>query len=284
VTPFASQFGGYNPLLQLLAQQSNPFGGFSGYNQAIPQIGNYGFNPYQPNPMAGLVPTPHPLAGLIPAINPLIAAQLAGINPAYLSSLAPQIWGGQLNPQTNPQLNPAFTNPLFQSAGNDAGYFGSSPFGTQLGQYGQQYGQYGGPLGWGNVGQSITPFNASINPLTTGPLATGVPMQPFLTPNFATQDPVAATLLAQQKLPIRPLISPQQVDPYQIGLSSLAGGTFGQTADPYSALMQGQLMPQHALNPLQQLSRGFTLANWGGSPYPLGQQSLLGQPGVPFNG
>jgi hypothetical protein len=257
LTPFAPQFSGYNPLLQFLMPQFPPIGAFSGYNPGHPQIGNYGFNPYQ------ATQTP----GLTPPINPLVAAQLAGINPTVLPQLLPQILAaasGQQWGQVSPfgqQVNPG---QLFQPMGIETSYFGQSPFAQSL----------------------------------TGGLPTQTPNYTQFSP-FAAQDPVTATLLAQQlnplaqqRLPIRPLTGQQQVDPYQIGLSGITGLMGNQSVDPYSTLAQAQLLAQCAVNPIQQMGRTYSLGNWAGSPYSMGQTSpvnqlgQLGQMGhtaVPFN-
>jgi hypothetical protein len=314
ISPFApqiAQIGGYNPLLQFLTPQLNPVGAFGGYSPVHPQIGNYGFNPYQATQTAG--PTP--------LINPLVAAQLAAINPTILPYLLQQILA-QTPPQTLPQsLNaasgpqwgqaspfgqqvnpghPGLINPLLQPIGIEASYFGQSPFGNVPGQFGP-LGQIGQPgqFGWNNVAQGLTPFQGSINPFVqspfgqslTGGLPTQTPYYNQFSP-FATQDPVTATLLAQQRLPIRPLAGQQQVDPYQLGLSGITGLMGNQSVDPYSTLAQAQLLAQCAVNPLQQMGRTYSLGNWAGSPYsmgqtspinPIGQAGPMGQTGVPFN-
>ena len=296
ISPFASQIGGYNPLLQFLTPQLNPVGAFGGYSPVHPQIGNYGFNPYQ------AIQTP----GLTPLINPLIAAQLATLNPTILPHLLPQIlaasgpqWG-QASP-FGQQVNPGLINPLLQPMGIEASYFGQSPFGNSPGQFGQP-----GQFGWNNVAQGLTPFQGSVNPFgqspvgqsLTGGLPTQIPNYTQFSP-FAAQDPVNATLLAQQlnplaqqRLPIRPLTGQLQVDPYQIGLSSITGLMSNQSVDPYSTLAQAQLLAQCAVNPIQQMGRTYSLGNWATSPYSMGQTSpvnqmgqigQIGQPGVPFN-
>lgn len=304
IPPFASQTGGYNPLLQFLASQLNPVGAFGGYSPVQPQIGNHGFNPYQSAQMFGTpIPPAHLLAGLIPAINPainpLVAAQLAAINPGILPNLLPQIWGGAFGQQSTPassfsqQIHPGLINPLFQPTGGEAGYFGQSPFVNPQGQLGPQ-GQFGQPgqFGWNNVGQGLTPFQGSVNPFgqsLTGGLSPQIPNYNQFSP-FTAQDPITATLLAQQlsqqaqqRLPIRPLTGQPQVDPYQIGLSGITGLMGSQSVDPYAALTQAQLLAQCAVNPMQQMARANTLGNWAGSPYSMGQASPINQTGVPFN-
>jgi hypothetical protein len=296
ISPFASQIGGYNPLLQFLTPQFNP-AAYGGYNPVHPQIGNYGFNPYQATQTAGQTPL----------INPLVAAQLAAINPTILPHILPQILAAASGPQwgqASPfgqQVNPGhpghsgLINPLLQPMGIETSYFGQTPFGNVPGQFVPQ-GQSGQPgqFGWNNAVQGLTPFQGSINPLGQSPvgqsLTSGLPTQ---IPNytqfspFAAQDPVTATLLAQQlnplaqqRLPIRPLTGQQQVDPYQIGLSGMTSFMGNQSVDPYSTLAQAQLLAQYGVNPIQQMGRTYSLGNWAGSPYSMGQ---MGQPGVPFN-
>jgi hypothetical protein len=299
IPPLASQIGGYNPLLPFLTPPLNAVGAFGGYSPVPPQIGGYGINPYQVNPLMGGVPisAAHLLAGLTPAIppaiNPLIAAQLAALNPIGLSNLTPQLWGQQFGQQFNPgqqfgqqfnpgqqfgqqfnpqqfgqQFNPGQINPLFQAVGNEANYFGQTPFGNQI--------------GWSNI---TSPFNAPFNPYGQAPTG-GFPGQALhnLTPSpYQTQDPYTSTLLAQQRLPIRPLAGSQQFDPYQIGLSGILGAGVNQATDLQSALAQAQLMAQCGVNPIQQMSRAYSPVNWTGSPYSMGQTAQTGQAGVPLN-
>jgi hypothetical protein len=147
-------------------------------------------------------------------------------------------------------------------------------------------GQLGGQSGWGGLGQGITPFNALANPFgqsVAGGLHAQIPSYNLIPP-FSAQDPLTATLLAQQanplaqqRLPIRPLTGGQHLDPYQIGLSGLTGSP--QATDPYSA--QAQLMAQCAGNPMQQIARSYSLGNWTGAPYPMGQPFPIGQ--APYN-
>jgi hypothetical protein len=97
-----------------------------------------------------------------------------------------------------------------------------------------------------------------------------------LNPTIST-DPIASLLsqqwnqLAQQQLPIRPLIGGQQ----GLGSQSFVPGFPSPTtqwADPYRAFIEAQLISQLANNPLYQLQRAY-----GGVP----EMSGLG---VPFGG
>lgn len=268
ISPFASQIGGYNPFF---AQQFNPMGQYPGFGNLPPQIGNYGLNPF----LSGLNP------GVNPTINPLVAAQFAAFNPGILQGLTPQIGGGQFGQLghlgVQPSLGyPGYINPLFQQIGNEGSYFGQSPF----------LGQLGGQSGWGGPGQGATPFNALANPFgqsVAGGLHAQLPNYSLNSP-FTAQDPITAALLAQQanplaqqRLPIRPLTGAQHIDPYQAGLSGLTGSP--QATDPYSA--QAQLMAQCAGSPMQQIARNYSLGNWTGAPYTMGQPFPIGQ--TPFN-
>jgi len=286
ITPLSAQIGGYNPFLPFLTSPLNTAGAFGGYGPVPPQIGGYGINPYQVNPLMGSVPisAAHLLPGLAPAtlptINSLVAAQLAAFNPIGLSNLPPQLWGQQFGQQFNPgqqfgqfgqQFGQGQINPLSQVTGNEANYFGQTPFGNQA--------------GWGSISPGGAPFNVPFNPYGQAPTG-GFPGQAFhnLTSSpYQTQDPMTSALLAQQRLPIRPLVGPQQFDPYQIGLSSLLGAGANQAIDPQSALAQAQLMAQCAVNPIQQMSRAYSPVNWTGSPYSMGQTAQIGQAGAPFN-
>jgi len=268
VNPFASQAGGYTPFF---APQFNPIGAHPGLGNLPLQAGNYGFNPF----LSGLT------QAFNPTINPLIAAQLAAFNPGVLQGLTPQTGGGQFGQLGHfgvqpAQAHPGYVNPLFQLNGIEGNYFGHSPF----------WGQLGGPSGWGGLGQGITPFNALANPFgqsVAGGLQAQIPNYNLLSP-FTVQDPLTATLLAQQanplaqqRLPIRPLTGAQHLDPYQAGLSGLTGSA--QATDPY--LAQAQLMAQCAGNPMQQIARSYSSGNWTGAPYTMGQPFPIGQ--TPYN-
>jgi hypothetical protein len=276
ITPSAAQFGGYNPFVPFPSPLPNPINAFGLNNPALSQFGSYGVHPYLAAQLAGGIPSSISplLPGLTPTINPFIAAQLAATNPAFLPQLAPQVLGGAFGLQTNPGL----TNPLFQPMSSEASYPGLTPFIN--------------PLGLGNIGQGVTPFNAPINPWGQGlPGAnfTQTPAQGWGSP-YGVQDPITSTLLAQQlnplaqsKLPIRPLTALQQVDPYQGSLSGVPGSIANPPMDPYSLLAQSQLMSQYAVNPIQQMARAYPMANWTGSPYGiggLGQTTPIGQAGT----
>src|SRR5262249_18509777 len=144
--------------------------------------------------------------------------------------------------------------PLFQHVGSEMGLLGQTPFGQPL----------------------------------TGGLHTSVPHYGQFSP-YMVQDPIAATVLAQQlnplaqqRLPIRPLTGLQQVDPFQVGLPGLTGFPISQMTDPYSALTQAQLMSQYAINPIQQMARAYTVPSWAGAPHSIGQLPPISPVGVPF--
>lgn len=279
ITPSVAQFGGYNPFVPFpspLPNTIHAFGAFGLNNPALSQFGSYGVHPYLAAQLAGGIPgsTSPLLPGLTPTINPVIAAQLAATNPTFPPQLAPHVWGSAFGLQTNPSL----TNPLFQPMSSEASYPGLSPFIN--------------PLSLGNIGQGLTPFNTPINPLGQGlPGANFAqpPTQGWGSP-YGVQDPITSTLLAQQlnplaqaKLPIRPLTALQQADPYQSSLSGVTGSIANSPMDPYSFLAQSQLMSQQAINPIQQMARAYSLANWTGSPYGIGgvgQATPIGQAGT----
>lgn len=266
----APQFGGYNPLAPF--QAALP--AFGLHHPALAQFGGYGINPQQFAQLPGIIPgLISPLQGLTPGINPLLAQQLATLHPALSSQLTPQVWSGSFGLQTNPGLS----NPFFQPMGGDPSSFGGAPFIS--------------PLGLGNVGQGVTPFNTSINPFTQGvPGAsfTQSPLQSWGSPY--AQDPLSSALLAQQlnplaqqRLPIRPLTALQQADPYQVGLPGLTGSITNPVIDPYTAVAQAQLLAQTGINPMQQMARTYPMTHWLGLPYALGQTTPIGQMGALYN-
>jgi hypothetical protein len=113
----------------------------------------------------------------------------------------------------------------------------------------------------------------------------------YTNPALAT-DPVVSLVLAQQlnplaqqQLPIRPLISAQQFDPSQVSLPGIAGAIAGQVTDPYSTFVQAQLIPQLAASPFQQMHRAYTGAPWitgVGVPSPIGPVLPSAQVGIPL--
>jgi hypothetical protein len=181
--------------------------GFGGINPMVTHLAP----PYSNNPLAapnGIGANPYTL-GQIPYVHPLLIAQLQTTNPTLLPLLTQHPAIGQ-NPYGS------WGNPFTQ---------GGSPV-LQQG-WGQQFG--------GGIGQFGSPFSLHTFPqqgfgypaLQQG-LGWGAPT-PLNNP-FLGVDPITAAMIAQQscqpaqsQLPIRPLISPQQPDPFQMAV--LNGGT-----------------------------------------------------------
>ncbi|HSE98221.1 MAG TPA: hypothetical protein VLD57_08165, partial [Blastocatellia bacterium] len=105
-------------------------------------------------------------------------------------------------------------------------------------------------------------------------------------------DPIVGALVSQQlnpfayqQPPIRSLIGPQQQIPFQLGAAGGFGQVAGQGIDPYSALVQAQLMSQFAANPYQHMLRTFTGSPWAigaGLSHLTGQVPPFAQTGLPF--
>jgi hypothetical protein len=136
-------------------------------------------------------------------------------------------------------------NPASQLLGGEANYLGLSPFSSQF--------------GW----STVSPY---------------VAQEPIVNTLLAQQ----LNPLAQQRLPIRSLVNPQQIDPYQAGVAGVPGAVINQAIDPYSLLAQAQFVPQLGAIPIQQIGRAFTSANWFVPPYSMGQTFPIAQVGVPF--
>jgi hypothetical protein len=178
----------------------------------IAALGGIGVNPYMP--------------GQSQHVNPLLVAQLAATNPALLPLLAQHSAIGQ---------SPYGIQSLLQ---------------PQLGQTGSPFQQFG-PFGAG-IGQWGNPFSQGISPLLQqwgAPTFFGspVPGVDLITGALIAQQPF---ILAQSQLPIRPLITPQQPDPFQ--MTALIGAMTGQATDPYSVLTQPGLTSPLGVNPIQQ--------------------------------
>jgi hypothetical protein len=254
ISPFGSPFGmggglgGINPIV---SQMMNPYavsplasqGGFGGAPFA-PHLGQLGVGI---NPISQLL-SPFAGVGQTAGIHPLIVAQLAATNPALLPYLAQQTGVG--------------ISPIHQQFGQQygAGQFGS-PFGVGLSPFGQQGVQpFGSPFGQQGIG---SPWQQIGQPFGVGQQGSQLWQQglgtvnPLLSSSFT--DPVTSALLSQQfsplaqnQLPIRPLINPLlQSDPYQaFGVGTI--GAMGQGVDPYSVLSQWSAPSPMGINSLQQ--------------------------------
>jgi len=176
--------------------------GFGGINPMIPQLAT----PYAGNPIAalnGIGVNPY-ASGQTQYVHPLLLAQLQTTNPALLplltqpSAIAQSpygVWGNPYSQGISPILQQGWGQPF----GNGIGQFGG-PLSLQT--FPQQ--AFGYPamqpgFGWG----APTPLNSpvlGVDPITAAYLS----QQTFLPP--------------QSQLPIRPLITPQQPDPFQMAV------------------------------------------------------------------
>jgi hypothetical protein len=235
---FGNPFQPFAPGLPPLAGGT----GFSGITPLSPQIG--GFGPGIPQSLGSQFPGSQSLGPQFPG------QQFAGQQFAGHQFPGQQLPGQQL---------PGWINPLLQAFGPEAGYPGFSPFSSQFGWGGAGY---GGSPSYPTTSQFGYPGAGMIHPhqLTQ--------YQPNPSP-FSAQESIINPLLAQQlnplfqqRLPIRSLVNPQQIDPYQAGLSGLPGSIAHQATDPYSTLVQAQLMSQLGAIPFPHLARGYTFPNW----------------------
>jgi len=234
-----------------------------------------------------------PCCGNVVAVAGTIQPQTAGLNPLgvgpnfgqQMGGFVPNPYGvsqtagfGQTNPVAsqfttgvpqaiNPFLGqlasnwPGSSHQTHQGGGSRLGGYGADPR-FAFGNAGQQFG-YNDP----NVGQGL------INPTIAG-------------------DPISSLFsqqinpLAQQQLPIRPLIGGQQ----GFGSQTFIPGSASQTpqwVDPYRAFIEAQLISQLASNPLYQLQRaygGVPEVTGLGMPIGVGQQFNPLFANVPFYG
>ena len=207
-----------------------------------------------------------PFCGNAVGVGSAIQPQTAGFNPVGVgASLGQQLGGsipapyafsqgtgfGQINPlaaQFTGGLGQA-VNPMPAQPGTNwpVSHLSQQGVGGRTGAYGQQFG-YTDP----NVVPGLNPTIAAD------------PLGSLLSQQWNQQ-------LAQQQLPIRPLIPGQQ----GLGSQSLVPGfasTTTQWTDPYRAFIEAQVISQLANNPLYQFQRAY-----GGVPESIGL-------GMPFPG
>jgi hypothetical protein len=249
INPYATQggFGGINPL-------ASQIGGF-GINPFLSQVGGFGANPYSPQ-VGGFGGNPYsPQIGGFGA-GPLSWLQQPApglINPLYASQ-----FGAGTNPAVNPLVAPQLgtANPFLQS-----GIGSVNPLAAQLGGV-NPFLQTGiGTANPGGVGQ--THFQ-------------GFGTDPSILSLLGQQSNPMVNPIAQQQLPIRPLAG---ANPFEqtAGLQGI-----GSIVDPYTSLVQAQLLSQIA-NQLHQLYSSFPANLWATGQ---GTQPIMGhpfaQPGVPY--
>jgi len=261
-TPFQAWGGGVNPFAQYAGAVS-PFhqftGGINPLQQQVPwQI------PGQISPFQQLVGGVTPLHLLGGGINPLFG-QVPGVaqQPGFIPGIGVPPGGAGLG-----------LHPLAAQFGYGAGPVGAgiSPLFGQITGIAQQPGFI--------PGIGVTPAGAGlgVHPLAAQFGYGGGTVNPYLAHvgALAGIDPTTALMLAQQQLPIRPLVGQNPLDQIQ---SLAANPTFGQPIDPYTALIHAQMASQLPTNSLQQLIRGQV-----GVPYPwgAGQTSPFTNPMIPF--
>jgi hypothetical protein len=184
VPQYGVGFGGINPIAPHLAP---PYGSYP-----IAALNGIGVNPYT--------------FGQSQYVHPLLVAQLQTTNPTLMplptqhSAIGQSpygVWGNSFGQGISPLSQQGWG----QQFGGGIGQFGSP---LSLHTFPQQ--AFGIPalqqgFGWG----APTPFNAPV--LGVDPITGGLIVQ-------------QSALLAQSHLPIRPLITPQQADPFQMAASN----------------------------------------------------------------
>jgi hypothetical protein len=218
--------------------------GFVGINPMVSHLAL----PYASNPIAalsGIGVNPYML-GQTQYVNPSLVAQFATPNPTLLPLLAQYSAIGQSPYGVQSPLQPQLLGPIgppFQQFG---------PFGAGIGQWSNPFSQGISPLlqqAWGQQWGAPTLLNnpvPGVDPITGALIAQQYP------------------LLAQSQLPIRPLITPQQPDPFQ--MAALIGAMAGQPADHYSVLIQPGLTSPLGVNPIHQALKQLYVPPHAGIP------------------
>ena len=239
-----------------------------------------------------------PYCGNTVAVASTIQPQTAGLNPLGVgTNLGQQMGGfapnqyaasqptgfGQINPLASQFTTgvPQAVNPFVaQPASNWPGHLSHQGVGGRVGGYGSDP-----RFAFGAGGQQFGYNDPNVAPGFINPTIAGDPIRSL----FSEQ----VNPLAQQQLPIRPLISGQQqglgaqsfIPGIQQGLGSQSftpgiASPITQWADAYRAFIEAQLISQLASNPLYQLQRAY-----GGLPEATGQGMPLGagQQGQQFN-
>jgi hypothetical protein len=268
-------FPGMSPFSQL-----QPFAqGMGGVNPIISQL----VSSQGAGPLASLLGQ----QGWGQIAHPLVVAHIAANYPALLPLITQQAGYGQVpyTIQSLLQSQPGSMGSPFQQLG---GPFGAGigqqthPLPTILGLLGQQgYGQqFGGGIGQGHplltilslaaqqrgpqgFGQQLGGFGQPTSPLSVILSLMGQQgAQPGLGQQGVDPFTVAQQLSqwTQSQLPIRPLVSPQQYDPFQA--SSLTSFIGGQTIDPIASFTQACLPSSFAISPIHQALKSQAVAPW----------------------
>ena len=248
-----------------------------------------------------------PVCGNAVAVSGTIQPQATGLNPLgigatlgqQMGGFAPQTTGfGQINPlsaqftsgvpqainpfvgQTNP-LAAQFTSGVPQTINPLVAQFASNWPGqlTHQGLAGRG-GTYGTDprFAFGTAGQQFGYNDPNLVPGLINPAIAGDPIG-LLFSQYVNP-------LAQQQLPIRPLIGGQQGLGSQSSVPGIAS-PITQWADQYRAFIEAQLISQLANNPLYQLQRaygGVPEVTGLGMPFGAGQQFNSLFANVPFYG
>lgn len=222
---------------------------------------------------------------MAPALSPLLNVPAPFVSPLNVAANLPQLGGvvpsGFFGPSPNPWLA---VQGLQHGIGTGIGTVGGfqsqalpflSAIGAGGGPFESQY--FGGQLGQIGPGQG-SQFSTTQAPMGFG---SGLQGQAFANPAIAC-DPLVAAALAQQfnpalqqQLPIRPLIGPQQLSPFQPVTPGVVSPL--QATDPYSIAAQAQLLAQLS-NVYQQAFRGY-----GGNPWMAATAGLQGFGGSGFS-
>ena len=218
--------------------QSFPIGvpqygvGFGGINPLVPYLAS----PYASNPIAalnGIGVNPYAL-GPTQFVHPLLVAQLATTNPTLPpaqtqhSSIGQSpygIWGNPFFQGISPQFQQGWGQQFGGGIGQPGSPLGFHTFPQQAFGFPAIQQGFGYPALQQGLGYPALQQGLGYPALQQG-FGLGVPT-PINGPVFGV-DPNTAALIAQQssqwtqQLPIRPLITPQQPDPFQ--MSILNGG------------------------------------------------------------
>ncbi len=231
-----------------------------------------------------------PCCGNAVTVASAIQPQTTGVNfPGVGATFGQQMGGFAANPyaglqtagfgQTNP-LASQFTTGVQPSINPFAGQLTANwPISSHLGHQGVggRVGSYGVDprLAFGIGGQQFGYTDPNVAQALINPTIAGDPINSLWSQQLNP--------LAQQQLPIRPLIG-QQGLPSQSFIPGVGSPT-NQWADPYRAFIEAQLISQLASNPLYQLQRAYggDLPGFG-MPLGVGQQFNPLFANVPFYG
>ncbi|MGE0127024.1 MAG: hypothetical protein AB7U82_02875 [Blastocatellales bacterium] len=226
------------------------------------------------NPLASLFGQQAVGQGWGQSVHPLAIAQIAAAYPALLPLLTQQSAYGQV-PYGSQSLLGGYgqpANPLStvlsllgqQGYGQPFGGYGqpTNPLNTILSLVAQQRGQQISGQQYGGFGQQTNPLSVILSLIGQQGA-----QQCFAPQGFGQQVGLDPFTVAQQlsqwsqsQLPIRPLVSPQQFDPFQA--SSLTSVIGGQTIDPCTTIAATCLPSPFAVSPLHPALRPQAVTPW----------------------